>query len=129
MRHLTVWLVGILATLLLLWLTTGNLEGPGPYYDELHQAPAAFVYLGQSPTMFTYSGPLQLPVLNMSYSGAIKSNIYGMYLRATGAPFTLRSWRWLGILFVAGGLLLFFSHRPARPEHGRCPDLCRIAAD
>ncbi|HSG38957.1 MAG TPA: hypothetical protein VLE27_04900, partial [Thermoanaerobaculia bacterium] len=41
------------------------------------------------------------------YSGAIKTNLYGAWLRVTGARFTLGSWRLFGILLVAGGIVLF----------------------
>lgn len=108
MTRQAAWLIGVLAALILGLQTSRNLEGQGAYYDELHQAPAAFFYTGASPILFTYKGPFDVPLLNMSYSGAIKSHVYGAYLRAANAPFTLRSWRLVGILFVAAGLVLFF---------------------
>ena len=45
--------------------------------------------------------------MTMTYSGAIKSAVYGFYLRFTGASFTVESWRLLGIAIVAVALPLF----------------------
>src|SRR5205085_2081570 len=38
---------------------------------------------------------------------AIKTTIYGLFLRISGRPFSIVSWRLLGILFSAGGIALF----------------------
>jgi hypothetical protein len=43
----------------------------------------------------------------MSYSGAIKSNIYGMYLFFSGQEFSVLSWRLTGVLIVGLSLFLF----------------------
>lgn len=101
------WCVGAVAALAFVALSVINLDRQGMYYDEVHQAPAAFFYIGEHPPMFVY--PIfGVPVLNMPYSGAIKSAMYGLYLRFSGAHFSVFSWRLLGILFVAIGLLLFY---------------------
>jgi len=77
------------------------------YYDEVHQAPASFFYIGEHPALFVYP-VFGIPALNMPYSGAIKSAVYGAYLRLFGAHFTVFSWRLLGPLFVSVGLLCFY---------------------
>ncbi len=43
----------------------------------------------------------------MPYSGAVKTNLYGAWLRLTGARFTLASWRLSGLLLIAAGIVLF----------------------
>ena len=45
-----------------------------------------------------------IPLLNMRYSGAIKTGLYGIYLRSFGSQFTVASWRLFGILFVCTGI-------------------------
>jgi hypothetical protein len=99
--------VGVAAAIVLAALSVINLESQGAHYDELHQAPAAFNYLGkQSPTFnYDFHG---IPILNMTYSGAIKSNIYGLYLKYVTPKFTIYSWRLLGIVFLAIGLIGFY---------------------
>jgi hypothetical protein len=76
----------------------------GAQYDELHQAAGAFAWLGEDVPFFVTARAFGLPVLNMSYSGAIKTALYGLHLRLFRAPFTIESWRLLGIAFVALGL-------------------------
>jgi len=49
------------------------------------------------------------PTFNMTYSGAIKSAVYGLYLKYVHLHFTVYSWRLLGIVFVAAGLVAFYS--------------------
>src|SRR5215831_18942674 len=89
-------------------LTMIHLDSQGAYYDELHQAPAAFHYVGKHPVLFTrmFFG---WPTFNMTYSGAIKSAVYGLYLKYVHPHFTIYSWRLLGVLFVAAGLVGFYS--------------------
>jgi len=96
-----------------------NLTGQGLYYDELHQATGSFAYLGQDPEMFAIGSVFGLPVLNTSYSGAIKTGIFGVWLRVSGHPFTVRGWRLLGILIAAAGLGVFVFL--ARPRIGFLP--------
>ena len=47
-----------------------------------------------------------IPVLNMPYSGAIKSGLYGAGLRVFDQPFTVSSWRWLGCVISALGIFV-----------------------
>src|SRR5262245_2954530 len=97
---------GILIAIAFCTMTAFHLDAQGAFYDELHQAPAAFHYVGKHPVMFTRTF-FDLPSLNMSYSGAIKSAIYGLYLKYVHPHFTVYSWRLMGILFVAAGLFSF----------------------
>ncbi|MGI8587111.1 MAG: hypothetical protein ACR2M0_05410 [Chloroflexia bacterium] len=87
-------------------MTGLNLDAQGLYYDEVHQAIAAFDYKGNHPTFFNVLQIGRVPILNMTYSGALKSNLYSLYL-ALGASFSVSSWRLLGIGFVAASLFLF----------------------
>jgi hypothetical protein len=78
-----------------------NLQGQRLYYDELHQATASFAYTGTpGPHLFEKMTIRGIPVLNMPYSGAIKTALYGLYMRSTSLPFTVISWRLTGILVV-----------------------------
>jgi len=105
-RH-KVLIIGIGAALAFIMMTGIHLDSQGVYYDELHQAPTAFWHLGKHPPMFNREFN-DIPILNMTYSGAIKSHIYGIYLRYITGRFTVYSWRLLGILFVAAGLCGFY---------------------
>jgi hypothetical protein len=98
-------LIGVAAALLFIALAGRNLEAQGIYQDEVLQASGSFAYVGGSPigAMSVFG----LPVLNNSYLGAIKTGLYGMYLRVFGRGFTVFSWRLFGILAVALGLVLF----------------------
>lgn len=120
---------GTLACVALVALTAFHLDSQGPQYDELHQAPAAFCYVGSSPTLFTraFHG---IPILNMTYSGAIKSNVYGLSLRYVEPTFSIVTWRSVGIAFVAAALLLFFvvSGR-SLPLETTCVFLCLFLSD
>ena len=106
-RPITALCAGAIAAFAFLALSVTGLDRQGMYYDEIHQAPAAFFYIGERPGMFTYP-VFGVPVLNMGYSGAIKSTLYGLYLRFIGGHFTVYSWRLLGLLFVAVGLFVFY---------------------
>jgi hypothetical protein len=99
---------GVLIAIAFCTTTILHLDAQGAYYDELHQAPAAFHYVGKHPVLFTrmFFGR---PTFNMTYSGAIKSTIYGLFLRYVHPHFTVYSWRLFGILFVAAGLACFYS--------------------
>jgi len=98
---------GIFVAMAFAVLTMHHLEAQGAYYDELHQAPAAFSYIGKHPKFFTVVF-FDYPSLNMTYSGAIKSGIYGVFLRFLHPHFTLYSWRLLGIVLVAAGIFVFY---------------------
>ena len=95
------------AAALFLLLSTPRLTQQGLYYDEVHQATASFAWLGVPCPFFALLPVFGRPLLNATYTGAVKTAIYGLYLRCTGASFTVQSWRILGPLFVAGGLLAF----------------------
>jgi hypothetical protein len=99
-------LIGFLGALAFIVICIPCLTAQGSYYDELYQVPASFAYKGINPQMccISYHG---IPVLNMIYEGALKSTIYGLYLKATGASFTIVSWRLLGIIISALGIFLF----------------------
>lgn len=93
------------ASAVFLVLATPKLVAQGPYYDELHQAPAAFTYTtGVLPPFFVAGTLFGFPALNLSYVGAAKSAVIGGYLALTGQPFDLATWRLFGIVFVALGL-------------------------
>ena len=97
----------VVAAALFVLLGSVSIGKQGPYYDELHQAAGAFTWTGAKPSLFCRVSIDGWCVLNMSYSGAIKTNLYGAYLRLTAAPFTLKSWRRLALWSVAVGLAGF----------------------
>ena len=103
------FVLGILGALLFVLLSSLNLTAQGPYQDELHQAAGSFCYLGAPPEKGVSLHIGGIPLLNTRYGGAIKTTVYGLYLRFVDPQFSLVSWRLLGILFVAAGILLFFS--------------------
>src|SRR5262245_46027825 len=97
------WLVtglSLLPAVIFLWLATVRLDAQGLYYDELHQAAGAFTYLGSPPEYFALFPIHGSPLFNMPYSGAIKTAIYGLYLRLVKPEFSVMSWRLIGILFM-----------------------------
>jgi hypothetical protein len=100
-------LLGLAAAGLFVAAGAVRLAAQGPYYDELHQAAPAFAYVGQRPEMFARVAIGGLPVLNMSYSGALKTALYGAFLAASGHSFRLVEWRGLGIGLAALGFLAF----------------------
>ena len=79
---------GLAAVILFCSLTMIRLDGQGVYFDELHQAPAAFHYIGSHPRLFNREF-FGLPTFNMSYRGAIKSGIYGLLLKYLMPRFTV----------------------------------------
>ncbi len=88
-------------------LSINRLDAQGLYYDEVHQAVPAFNYSGQEQHNFSALSIRGIPVLNMTYSGAIKSLIYGLFLRYSKVGFSVTNWRLVGILCVSAALLLF----------------------
>jgi hypothetical protein len=102
-------LIALLAAFLFLLLTSPRLTGQGLHYDEIFQAPGSFAYKGVKPEMFNELSIFGIPLLNMPYCGAIKSAIYGLYLRLLNADFTVFSWRLTGIIFVCLGLFAFLT--------------------
>ncbi|MEM7199667.1 MAG: hypothetical protein AAF628_05335 [Planctomycetota bacterium] len=90
-------------------LATIHLQEQGLNGDELHQAYGAFAYVGQPTQINAHCHVFGLPLLNMPYSGAIKTAMYGAYLWAFDAQFEVVSWRLLGILLAGlalGGFML-----------------------
>jgi hypothetical protein len=106
-RSLPALCLGVVAVAAFFIMSSDNLEKQGLFYDEVHQGPAAFLYLGKQPHMFV-SQVRGFPVLNLSYSGAIKSNLYGLYLRYINPYFSVYSWRLCGIALVAVGIFAFY---------------------
>ena len=96
-----------IASLLFLGMATYRLEEPGLYYDEVHQAVGAFAWVGRPTSMFSILPIASKPTFNMPYSGAIKTTMYGLYLRVSGHRFTIVGWRMVGILFTAIGIGIF----------------------
>lgn len=70
--------IGLIAAALFITLSSFHLTAPGLYYDELHQAAASFVYKGNYDYehmpryMFVSAKIMGMPVLNMTYSAALK---------------------------------------------------------
>src|SRR5205814_7876335 len=64
---------GIVAAAILVGITAYRLERPGVFYDEVHQATGAFTYIGRPSPLFSLLPIRGLPLLNMPYSGAIKT--------------------------------------------------------
>ena len=101
-------LAACLAAGLFLAEASVRLTAQGVYQDELHQAADSFSWVGRPSQHYSEMSVGGLPLLNMSYSGAIKTALYGMFLRVSGSEFSVSSWRLAGILFVASALFLFF---------------------
>lgn len=106
--------LGLAAALLYAVLAGVRIEAQGPQYDELHQATGAFTWLGEPPPPFFCIAAFdRVCVLNMPYSAALKTNLYGLYLRLVQPRFTVASWRMSAILLLASGIVLFsaLAHR------------------
>lgn len=80
-----------------------KLEAPGLYYDEVHQVPASFAWLGGEPGHFSLVPIGGVPWLTMTYEAAIKSALFATFLEVTGAEFSVAAWRWFGIVLVVVG--------------------------
>jgi hypothetical protein len=89
---------------LYLALATPGITAQGLQYDEVHQATAAFAFARPVPGASGPQALFGLPALNMPYSGAIKSGLYGTWMRLTGRSFGVRSWRVFGCLLAAAGI-------------------------
>jgi hypothetical protein len=100
--------LGLAAAIAFALLASVRLTAQGPQYDELHQAVGAFTWIGAPhPSAFCldFHG---ICVLTTTYSAAIKTNLYGLFLRLSGrGGFSLADWRWLGILLVSAGFPIF----------------------
>lgn len=100
--------LGLAAAILYVALASVRIEAQGPQYDELHQATGAFTWLGEPPPPFFCTAAFdRVCVFNMPYSAALKTNLYGLYLRLVEPRFSLASWRMFGIVLVASGIVLF----------------------
>lgn len=95
--------LGAATALAFLALTTLRLGAQGLYADEVHQVDAAFFWTGKHPALAVSLKLGQMPVLNMPYSGAMKSTVYGLWMRVAHASFSVISWRLLGLAFAAAG--------------------------
>jgi len=122
--------VGVAAAAVFLLLTSLRIDAQGPQYDELHQVTGSFTWLGSPPELFCKVAFRRTCLLNMHYSGAIKTNLYGAYLRVSGQGFTVLSWRLFGILAVATAIILFglIAH-PAIPPWGIAIFFALLATD
>ncbi len=101
-------LVTVLAIVSVFVVLSGvRLDGQGLHGDELHQATAAFAFGARQPEIIEGLSIGGIPVLNMPYSGAIKSALFAAYLELPGATFSVISWRMFGILLSAAGLAGF----------------------
>ena len=100
--------LGIATAVIFVVLASIRLTAQGVNQDELHQAAGAFAWRGGPLLNYAEMTVRGLPVLNMSYSGAIKTALYGLYLRYSGRGFSVLSWRSLGILIGGLALLAFY---------------------
>jgi len=108
------WLAGGAAFLAFLAESSIRLTAQGVNQDELFQAPAAFSWVGRPARIYSALSIGHIPVLNMSYNGALKTAFFGLWLRLSRAHFTVASWRFTGILIVAVGLLAFWLRKYVR---------------
>ena len=99
--------LGLAAAIAFALLASVRLTAQGPQYDELHQAVGAFTWIGAPPLSAFCLDFHGICVLTTTYSAAIKTNLYGLFLRLSGRGFALADWRWLGILLVAASFPLF----------------------
>ena len=76
--------VGLLAACAFVGLAGIKLTAQGLYYDEIHQAPAAFAYLGKKAQFFAMGFVTGKPLMTMTYSGAIKPALYGLFSVSPG---------------------------------------------
>jgi len=99
--------LGLAAALAFALLAGLRLTAQGPEYDELHQAAGAFTWLGEPPPDAFCLDFHGVCILNTTYSAALKTNLYGLFLKVSGRGFRLADWRWCGILMIATALALF----------------------
>jgi hypothetical protein len=99
--------LGLAAAIAFALLASVRLTAQGPQYDELHQAVGAFTWIGAPPLSAFCLDFHGICVLTTTYSAAIKTHLYGLFLRLSGRSFALADWRWLGIILMAASLPLF----------------------
>ena len=97
----------VIAVCSFLFFSCIRLDGQGLYYDEVHQAVGSFAYVGNPTYQFESLTFHNIPIMNLNYSGAIKTAVYGLYMRIFDQSFSVISWRLVGILMVSIALLLF----------------------
>jgi hypothetical protein len=105
--------LGVAAAVAFALLASVHLTAQGPQYDELHQAVGAFTWIGAPPPAAFCLDFHGICVLNTTYSAALKTHLYGLFLRLSGNGFDLAEWRWVGILTIAVGLALFAAAAPS----------------
>ena len=106
-QYLRFALIGVTAAVIFVMISSVRLTDQGLYHDEAVQATASFAYKGIRPEMYSQVNIKGIPILNTCYTAAIKSCIYGLYLKFSGSDFTVMSWRLTGIIFVGIGIILF----------------------
>jgi hypothetical protein len=99
--------LGLAAGIAFAVLASVRLTAQGPQYDEVHQAVGAFTWIGAPPVSAFCLDFHGVCVLTTTYSAAIKTHLYGLFLRLSGRGFDLADWRWLGILLVAASFPIF----------------------
>ncbi|HYC76253.1 MAG TPA: hypothetical protein VEI02_01385 [Planctomycetota bacterium] len=100
-------LVGCATVVAYLALATPNLGGFGAFYDELNKACPAFAWIGRDSHMFSLCRIGGVPMMVMKYKAATKASLYGPLWLKAGRPFTIESWRMVGISAVALTLFAF----------------------
>lgn len=95
-------------------LASLRIEAQGLYYDESFQVPAVFAWMGRPPGGFCRAILGDLPLLNMSYVGALKSALYAGYLSVTDRAFTVANWRGFAVATVTLPLFAFLAVLGAR---------------
>ena len=95
--------VAVLSAAVFACLAGYRIDAPGLYYDEAHQVPAVFAWLGEPPAHFCKAIIGGGPWLTMTYGGAIKPALFALILDVTGAQFSVAAWRWFGVALVVGG--------------------------
>ena len=81
--------VGAIAAVLFFGIASVHIESPGPYYDELHQAPAAFHYVGSQTRFFSPVTIAGIPVTSFSYTATRPIPNIRQLRSVNGAPVTL----------------------------------------
>src|SRR5262245_31654684 len=106
-RSKTAWIIATAAATMFVLLSATAPDGQGLQSDEVHQAPAAFVLLGKPVYNYVALAWGRIPLLTMTYAGALKSQLFALWLWGSGVPFSVVSWRLFGIALAAIGLWTF----------------------
>lgn len=108
-RPLWPGVLGLAFAALFTILASVRLGAQGLQYDEINQAVGAFELLGRPSPMFVQARIWGIPVLVQTWTGALKTNLFGVFLALTGLSFEPVTWRLFGIGLAALGILVFFS--------------------